>query len=559
MLHIHFSTRIRGKPGSGKSTFMKYIAQHRTTMDALEIWREGKKLLIGKFYFWNSGDELQRSQEGLLRSLLYGLLNNCRELAPVALAEALLPGKSEWPDFWTLDQLQQAWGALIKQMSINVKICLFIDGIDEYEGDDRVIAGVFERLMGQENIKVCLSSRPHPAFETSFGKRQSQVLRLEDLTLGDIRLYIKNQLASNSILRRMENHRPGLTKGLVDRISTKASGVFLWVRLVVGSFLDGLQDGDKRGDLEARLESLPRGLEALFQTILDRIMSPNQENPKHKVEALEQLSLVRWLKEKRSLTLLEFYFAESSLEVSEDENLAIPKSWTTAFLEMECEVLGKRVRSRCRGFLEVHESAGASPCNWRVTFLHTTLADFLDRTETKMNLDWPGPILLRRAFMQSTILKLKALARGGRDVSRPTWFNTVLPAVCEFLSWAAAQELQTRTADEYLCDELKCAADELWDKVSSRATRRRDVDSFHWAAVPRCLFAASGHTAPFNEPLDMSSFEKFAEKAGLDLYVAAKRRAKSRELLQFGNEGDSEREEDDDSVNEMEDENAGKW
>lgn len=62
---------ISGKPGSGKSTLIKYLSDHPTTAKILRSWAGEAKLYIASFYFWNAGSNLQKSQEGLLRGLLY--------------------------------------------------------------------------------------------------------------------------------------------------------------------------------------------------------------------------------------------------------------------------------------------------------------------------------------------------------------------------------------------------------------------------------------------------------------------------------------------------------
>lgn len=62
---------ISGKAGSGKSTLMKFLHRHWRLMEALKSWAGNCKLIVLRFYFWNSGTVLQKSQEGLFRSLLY--------------------------------------------------------------------------------------------------------------------------------------------------------------------------------------------------------------------------------------------------------------------------------------------------------------------------------------------------------------------------------------------------------------------------------------------------------------------------------------------------------
>ena len=72
---------ITGKPGSGKSTLMKFIASHDQTKQALAKWAGDTEIWLIPFFFWNSGSDLQMSQEGLIRSILLQALERMPELA----------------------------------------------------------------------------------------------------------------------------------------------------------------------------------------------------------------------------------------------------------------------------------------------------------------------------------------------------------------------------------------------------------------------------------------------------------------------------------------------
>jgi hypothetical protein len=74
---------INGKAASGKSTLMRFIYENRRTHDLLKIWAGSEPVRTGVFYFWNSGTTQQRSQSGLLRALLYEVLQQQRALIPV--------------------------------------------------------------------------------------------------------------------------------------------------------------------------------------------------------------------------------------------------------------------------------------------------------------------------------------------------------------------------------------------------------------------------------------------------------------------------------------------
>ncbi len=62
---------ITGKPGSGKSTLMKYIVESGRLEHHLERWTKGQGLRLAVFYSWNAGSEDQRSEKGLLMSILH--------------------------------------------------------------------------------------------------------------------------------------------------------------------------------------------------------------------------------------------------------------------------------------------------------------------------------------------------------------------------------------------------------------------------------------------------------------------------------------------------------
>jgi len=71
---------IAGKAGCGKSTLMKFISNQHQTNDALRTWAGTDELVIATCFFWAAGTKLQKSQEGLLRTLLHTILGHRRDL-----------------------------------------------------------------------------------------------------------------------------------------------------------------------------------------------------------------------------------------------------------------------------------------------------------------------------------------------------------------------------------------------------------------------------------------------------------------------------------------------
>lgn len=90
---------IAGKPGSGKSTLMKYILGDPKTQQNLKVWAKGYRLYIARYFFWYRGTEMQRSQQGLLQGLLHTVLE-------AAMDSPLRSVRLEWqkltlPGLWT--------------------------------------------------------------------------------------------------------------------------------------------------------------------------------------------------------------------------------------------------------------------------------------------------------------------------------------------------------------------------------------------------------------------------------------------------------------------------
>lgn len=336
---------ISGKPGSGKSTLMKYIYHHPSTRKLLELWSGSRGLVTAAFFFWNSGTELERSQEGLFRSILSQVLKqrpqHMAQLFPAAWEAHAILGEDRYNV--ELSELRRAFQAL-KHISIeNDRICLFIDGLDEFDGDTSELVEMLQELVKFSYIKVCTSSRPWVEFASAFN--DDPHLRLENLTQRDIALFVHENFEKNSGFREMQQYDKLQAEALLQGVTAKAQGVFLWVRLVVRSLLEGLTSGDKLSDLQRRLDSCPSDLEDLFERILGSIA----KDPALFKDAA-QLFMTHQAAT-GSLSLATCYFAnESRLQDALD---AQDKPLSTDELLYKARLMARRINSRCKGLLEV--------------------------------------------------------------------------------------------------------------------------------------------------------------------------------------------------------------
>ncbi|KAK7983463.1 bifunctional epoxide hydrolase 2 [Apiospora arundinis] len=184
-----------GLAGSGKSTFMKLIATHDTTRDLLQTWASGSRLITGNYFFWNLGSAMQKSQQGLLQSLLFQILRQDLELIPI-----LCPGRDTILP-WTKTELCKVFEQLSCTDLGDRKFCFFIDGLDEYEGEEEEVIQVISQLATSPHIKICTSSRPWNAFRYAFGETE-YTLSMQDLTAKDIAAYVDAELINHPAFKK---------------------------------------------------------------------------------------------------------------------------------------------------------------------------------------------------------------------------------------------------------------------------------------------------------------------------------------------------------------------
>ncbi|KAH6702908.1 hypothetical protein BKA61DRAFT_494586 [Leptodontidium sp. MPI-SDFR-AT-0119] len=415
---------INGKAASGKSTLMKYIYQSPKTRKYLTEWASGTVLRRAGFFFWNSGTKEQRTQAGLLRSLLHDVLQQAPNLIPVVLPSqwaSQYASKTDMAvvssvDSWSLKTLSIAFQVLVSQTEIPMKLCLFIDGLDEYDGSDLDIAKLFGDVVVSTHVKVCTSSRPHVVFEDAFSKRPQ--LRLQDLTSNDIRRYVLDRLVGDPMMEQMACKEPARCTELVSEIVGNADGVFLWVTLVVTSLLNGLANGDRISHLQKRLKTLPKDLTALYKHMVLMIDEVYQEEASQIYQiiyaAAEQPGDIVPAKPPTILLL--------SFAMADDPDLVFTADFgflTETDILQQCKSMDTMLRTRCGGLIETQfaGSGAANPTPWmKVSYLHRTVRDFLETKEIQAiikehSADYNPNI----ALLKGAILQLK-VSRVGRHL-----------------------------------------------------------------------------------------------------------------------------------------------
>jgi ankyrin repeat protein len=344
---------IKGNPGTGKSTIMKYALQEMSP-DKSAIQ---SKLIVLSFFFHGRGSTLQHTPLGFYRSILHQILDN----VPSALSDLVTnfrknceakgrPGeKWDWHEAELRAFLESSIPKILEYYSIRV----FVDALDE-SGEIAAVELVkeFQNLIlrypntSGSVFSICFSCRRYPIIDFKGGEE----ICIDQENSEDISTYIQSRL-------------PKEKDQIVETIIQRASNSFQWARLVVDRVEQMRRNGKKEKMIKEEILRIPPDLNNFYREILEGISE--EERP-------EVLNLIQWiLFAKRPLSLDELRFATAiepclpyaSLQQCEDEGI---------LAENEDE-MEKRVKSISRGLAEIqlHDD------NPVVQFIHQSVNDFL--------------------------------------------------------------------------------------------------------------------------------------------------------------------------------------
>ena len=411
---------------------MKFIYSQGRTIDLLKTWAGTKQLVVAKFFFWMPGTTMENSIDGLIRTILYDVLQKCPELISIVFPEQwkevqYLPWQTSVELHLDSNEIAKAFRQLLacRNSKRPRRFCFFIDGLDEFKGDGKHDYGDLVNLLQKwtqatpedpelcNDVKLCVSSRQNNVFMDRLA--DAQRLRLQDLNRADLENYVLERLESNpvfSTLRLTQATRDELVGQIVDG----ASGVFLWAVLIMVTLRQGLDDGDGLLELQRKIDSVPSDLQQAFHSIIATI---------HKADRLQSartftiISTVEKYCHGDRLSLFAYSFLNEFLEDPEFA-FTLPTGPRSSYKEIaqRLERTRKQLYGRCKGLIEIRDAVHDSiipdirdfTLIHRITVAHRAIYEFLESPE---NQDWITPYLGGfspvSAICQSTIAMVKCL------------------------------------------------------------------------------------------------------------------------------------------------------
>ncbi|KAK0702727.1 hypothetical protein B0H67DRAFT_558341 [Lasiosphaeris hirsuta] len=266
---------IHGKLGLGKLTWMKFIYKSRHTWDLLHNWRTNVLEIKASFFFHYRVTAIQKSFEGVLRSLIaqilrthmdalskthrlywdeyqeitgggekarnrYKAFKRSASLKPPfesferhgnsqtlsLLAQIVTEFRSEDRPVLKLERILRL---LLKQDALKMHLVVFFDALDEFDGPLDVISRFLKGLTqasetSATRVKVCFSSRPWEPLRAHFSSYPN--FALEGYTITEIENYTASSVADWEV----ENL---VIINPAPKVISRANAIFLWVTLAI--------------------------------------------------------------------------------------------------------------------------------------------------------------------------------------------------------------------------------------------------------------------------------------------------------------------------------------
>jgi ankyrin repeat protein len=453
---------IKGKPGSGKSTLLKYATRnHKVEEDAL----------IFSFFFHGRGDELQKTPLGLFRSLAHQLLwqapsaaSDILEAFNKKLNEIGETGKNwQWHHRELGRLLDMSLIKLLKARSIS----LFIDALDECGRENAVgLVEKFKALLENSRSQGASSSK----FQICFSCRHYPILDLDGIL--DICLENENHSDISAFLdSRLSEFCTRMSSTIPNLIKERASGVFLWVRLVVDHILHLERTGYGLKKIETALYRIPQDLSDLYRELL-RDMEP------------ASLKLIQWiLFATRPLSLDELRWA-MVIEPS------CPHTTLQSYRDVEnyasdANAMKRQIQTLSCGLVEASRLSTISMAFWPrttvqmrevVQFIHQSVKDFflesgLSMLQSSLTNDRAVRLAhLRLSQICIRYLTMEEISRWPEDKSR----------------YSISQlDIIPQSADKYICFPFLHYATTSWISHSAkgddgRISQEPLLDLFGW-------------------------------------------------------------------------------
>ncbi|KFY21157.1 hypothetical protein V491_03116 [Pseudogymnoascus sp. VKM F-3775] len=250
---------LSGGPGKGKTFISIFLTKHLS---------ESTPVI---YFFCDNKDATRNTAVTVLRGLLYQLIGQC----PRLLHHIFTPWKVQQDALFNSNSFEGLWRIFQTMLEdIGTDLVCVLDGLDEFADDSLTsllhkIKILFTESPERHKLKLIILSRRHPeCLERTLSSFPRIDLDSDQVSSqSDINFYITSRVAQLA-------ERKGMSKSLAKHIEEifreKSEDTFLWISFMA----DDLEKQTVSG-IEKALETLPKGLDEIYERILRNIKPDN--------------------------------------------------------------------------------------------------------------------------------------------------------------------------------------------------------------------------------------------------------------------------------------------
>ena len=385
---------IQGKPGSGKSTLMKFALRDPRMRDNLPSVNNSK-WTFSSYFFHNRGSQSQKTLVAMLQEILHSILiqNPFLTVFVLYFYNTLKTEQRTSKPSWDVTNLRAAILAILRQSECKANLCLFLDALDEHVGQNEQLVAIIEDMnaAAEENmdyirIKLCLASRPWDIFKKHL--RHCPQFAIHEHTYHDIEMYTSRRIRGAMYTADTSSAEIDL----IAQIVQEASGAFIWVRIVMDQVTQDIIDGTPLPTIKRNVAQLPSELEELYRLTIHRIKF------EYHIETWIMLQVVLCALQPLSLDTLirltDLHTQHGFLRLLKQRRFPVRVAYEEAISPFLTDKQLHRLNSRSGGLLEavVHQyssedhakNQNLSSKDYRVQFIHQTVKDSLIRCGTDL-------------------------------------------------------------------------------------------------------------------------------------------------------------------------------
>lgn len=343
---------------------MAYLAHSKRTLELLR--KQDKSFYVLHFFYdYRAGSGLANNVVGMLRMFLYQLTRKFTNIK-TRLEQVT---QNEELDFSSSESLLHVMCETLA--TSDLRICAFIDGLDEYKGNYVELLQSCQILLDRTSIKLCVASRPEA--EVSKVLKTAPEIYLQDYNRASMDSYYTGKVAQLTV----DNiDAASLFNDVVrNELINRAEGVILWFRLAWDEITRAFTPDWTEDQLYDFIEALPIGLDAMYQRILSSIPPLHRQEAAiilHIYDKFQQLSEAGFKTTELEYLLGAYHF----LADMDDIGLKLSKLDS-------CTDFVIRVKTLLRGLLEFFQVSRDSrdvrlgPSEMDTRLIHKTLSSYL--------------------------------------------------------------------------------------------------------------------------------------------------------------------------------------